>query len=398
MIEIIPFNRSIFDSFSIETKKLTRYAYINNIELISSLLSMDLPIANKKIALRNIFDFLTYVDIQISQLEKTVIPISQATLIGFFKRDSYTKYMKILKDLGVITRVPYKEDNAFYKIGSKYCQYRVHSQYLLEEDLAIIVIEDDRKAKSIFHNEIECLDRRYINSIKNIDVLLQPAIEAEIANFKEKGLSIAALRSRISRILYTRRKRFIKKGKKVDRIYHSFTNLSKVARRHLSVPMNDIDIINCQPLLLAALLRKESMEFDSSYLIDCESGCFYERFADLVDPNIISHDERRSSAKISLYRNIFFGFFDSNPFNMRFRELYPNTWQTLEAISKSEESLAARLQNIESALFNALVPKKSKHYFTLFDAIYFDNILDRYDLETKIKEYFSSFGVRVAIK
>ncbi len=396
MIEIIPFNRSILNSFSIETKKLTRYVYINNIDLIAKLLSMELPISNKRIALRNIFDFLTYIDAKINQSEKTIVPISQSTLIEFFNRNCYRKYMDILSSLDIITRVPYN-DGTFYTKGSQHCQYRIHNEYLLQEDLAIIVLEDDR-TKDTFLNEVEGIDKRYSDTIKKLDINLQSAIEAEIGHFNENGLSISALRSRISRILYTKRKRFIKKGTKVDRIYHSFTNLSRVARKHFSIKMNDIDIVNCQPLLLVALLKQNGFKSDRSYQTDCEAGCFYERFIDINKPKDLSEEEWRTETKKSLYKNIFFGFAEASKHNKRFRELYPNTWSSLMIISNNCESLASQLQNLESALFNNLIPNKSKHYFTLFDAIYFDNILDRYELEKSIKSYFAKYDIQVSIK
>jgi len=396
MIEVIPFNKTIFNSFSIDTKKITRYVYINNIEIIGKLLSMELPISNKKIALRNIFDFLTYVDSKITQLEKTVISINSAILISYFNRDKYKKYMDILNDLDIITRVPYQDDT-FYVRGSKSCQYRVHNNYLSEEDLAIIILEDDR-SKETFTNTVENIDRRYIDTIKKLELNIPSAIDAEIRNFIENDLSISSLRNRISRIFYTKRKRFIKKGEKVDRIYHSFTNLSKISRKHFNIQMNDVDIINCQPLLLVALLEKNGFKYDISYKTDCEAGCFYERFLEINKTGDTSTEEHRSNTKVSLYKNIFFGFNKSSKHNKKFNELYPETWKSLELISENCKSLASQLQNLESELFNNLIPTKSKYYFTLFDAIYFDNILDRFDLETKIKKYFNKYNIRVSIK
>jgi hypothetical protein len=396
MIEVIPFNKTIFDSFSVETKKLTRYVYINNIDLISKLLSKELPILNKKIALRNILDFLTYIDIKINQNDKTIIPISSEILISFFNRNKYKEYMNILSELDIITRVPY-QDGTFYVKGNLNCQYRIHNEYLTEEDLAIIVLEDDR-SKDSFVNEVEGLDKRYIDTIKKLNINIQSAIEAEIKHFKENNLSITSLRNRISRILYTKRKRFIKKGQKVDRIYHSFTNLSRVARKHFNIPMYDLDIVNCQPLLLVALLKQNGFRSDSSYQVDCEAGCFYERFLDINKTEDITTEDLRVETKKGLYKNIFFGFNTNSRYNKRFKDLYPQTWNSLELISKNCESLASQLQNLESGLFNNLIPKKSKYYFTLFDAIYFDNILDRYELENNIKEYFKKYDIRVAIK
>jgi hypothetical protein len=395
MIEIIPFNKTLFDSFEIDTKKLTRYIYINNLELICKLSTIELPITNRRIALRNILDFLTFIDVKSNQENSTILPISSSILISYFSRDKYKAYMDILSELDILTKVPYI-DGTFYKIKSTNMQYRIHNEYINDEDLAIIVLEDDR-SKETFTNEIENLNKKYIDTIKKLEVNIPSAIAAEIENFKEKNLSISALRNRISRIFYTKRKRFIKKGTKVDRIYHSFTNLSKVSRKHFNINMTEVDIINCQPLLLVALLKRNGFKSDNTYQRDCEAGCFYERFVD-INESSLSNEEQRTYTKKSLYKNIFFGFNTRSKHNKRFQELYPSTWASLENISENCESLASQLQNLESALFNNLIPKKSKHYFTLFDAIYFDNLLDRYDIEKTIKDYFRQYDIRVAVK
>jgi hypothetical protein len=376
---------------------MTRYVYINNLDIIAKLATMELPIANRRIALRNIFDFLTYIDTRIEQTENTIIPISSRIIEDYFSRNTYKKYMDILSNLDIITKVSYK-DGTFYKKGSLCLQYRVHNAYLHNEDLAIISLEDDR-SKENFTNEVEGLDKRFENTIKKLEINIPLAIEAEIKHFREKSLSIYALRNRISRIFYTKRKRFIKKGKKVNRIYHSFTNLTKVSRKFFNVNLYDIDIVNCQPLLLVALLEKNGFKYDKSYKIDCEAGCFYERFMDINKPDdISSYEWRNGNTKPALYKSIFFGFNKASKHNKRFLELYPETWNSLKIISEECNPLASQLQNLESDLFNNLIPKKSKYYFTLFDAIYFDNILDRFSLEKEIKDYFQRYGINVAIK
>lgn len=305
--------------------------------------------------------------------------------------------MNILSDLGVMTKVPYT-DGTFYKAGTLYLQYRVHNEYLNDEDLAILVLEDDR-SKNNFVCEVPELDYRYQKTIGTLQINIPLAIEAEIRHYRENNLSTRNLRSRISRIFYTIRKRFIKKGKKVNRIYHSFTNLSRVSRKYFNINMYDIDITNCQPLLLVALLEKLNMEYDISYKLDCESGCFYERFTDINKPeNITELEWRNTYTKTSLYKHIFFGFSKNNGTNRRFKELYPKTWNSLHSISEGSESLASQLQNLESDLFNNLKPKRSKYYFTLFDSIYYNDLLDRPQLEKTIKDYFKQYGIQVSLK
>ena len=74
------------------------------------------------------------------------------------------------------------------------------------------------------------------------------------------------------------------------------------------------------------------------------------------------------------------------------------TWESLLKINQGEKSLAFYLQNLESELFNKLTPAKSKYYFTLFDAIYFDNIDDVAPLTTTINEFFNSLNIKVQVE
>ena len=163
--------------------------------------------------------------------------------------------------------------------------------------------------------------------------------------------------------------------------------------------MYDIDIVNCQPLLLVAYLTEnDSLDFDLNYKNDCEDGLFYERFYDIDRPKNISNIEWRSEIKVKLYKSIFFSFNKKSKINKKFKELYPKTWESLEKISITDISLASRLQNLESNLFNNIIPKHSEFYFTLFDAIYFNNIMDKYKIENEIKNYFNNFNIKVTTK
>ncbi|MFY8170045.1 MAG: hypothetical protein ACOVK2_02895 [Candidatus Fonsibacter sp.] len=387
MIEILPFNKTLFDDFNLDKSKLTKYCYINDIDITSKLLTIELPISNTRIALKNIFDFLTYIDNKLSQNNNsTIIPISSSKLIEYFSRDTYKQYMDILSELNIITKVPY-DNGSFYQPGSLYLQYRVHNNYINSENLGIIILDNDR-SKDEFSNEIIELDDRYIKTIKSLEINIKEAIKSEIEYFKTNNLSVSTLRNRISRLFYTKRKRFIKQGKNVNRIYHSFSNVSKVSRKHINIKMVDVDIKNCQPLLLVYLLKNNNMLIDDNYQSDCEEGLFYENF---IGINGFDRDQ----SKVALYKNIFFGFNRNSKFNKRFNELYPNTWNLLNEINNSDVSLASKLQNIESELFNNLIPKKSKHYFTLFDAIYFDNINDVKYIVKEINEFFNNLNIKV---
>lgn len=387
-IEIIPINltQNAFDNLDQELTKLqfSKYCHVSNTNFINSLLISPMPIDNKRLAIKNILEFLTFIDTEIKMKESTLIPISSKILMSFFTNDYYKEYMKLLKNLDIISDVAY-EDGSFYQKGTKFKLYRVHNTYLNNQDLCIVILSNDR-AKDKFICDVK-VDDRFCRTIKNLEINMRNAILDEISHCRNNNLSSNNLRIRISRIFYTRMRRFIKSGKKVNRIYHSFSNVSKVSRRHLNIKMYNIDIKNSQPLLLASYLKKSNLLIDQSYLLDCESGKFYDRFVGSLT---------RDDVKVALYKNIFFGFNQSSKINIKFKSLYPKTWESLLQISNSKESLAERLQNLESELFNNLVPKKSKHYFTLFDAIYFDNVNDVQKLNDSIHSFFDEMDVKVS--
>jgi len=391
MIEIAPLKNDLFlnDKF-LNKIRISKYCYINSIEIITKLLTIELPIQNKRIAIRNILDFLTFLDIERNNKENnTLLVISSKKLSKFFSRNKYFKYLEILKDMKILSNVPY-DDGKYYSyidVDIRPKQYRIHNDYLSKEDLCIIILDGDR-SKFEFKNDLPKLDKRYINTIEKLEINTKEAIISEMEYCMNNNLKESSLRHRISRIFYTKRKRFLKKGSRVNRIYHSFSNVSKVSRKHINIKMFNIDIKNCQPLLLIAYLNLHSYSSDDQYKYDCESGNFYEKF---IGINNCDRDE----VKVKLYKNIFFGFNKSSKFNKKFKELYPLTWESLNIITKEKESLAYRLQNLEAELFNGLIPIKSHNYFTLFDAIYFDDINDVTKLNNLIKGFFNRLGIKV---
>jgi hypothetical protein len=109
------------------------------------------------------------------------------------------------------------------------------------------------------------------------------------------------------------------------------------------------------------------------------------------------NDDKTTTKKL-LYRHVFFGFKPKEKINQHFRELYPKTWEYLYQLFKTDISLASKLQNLESELFNVLIPAKSKHFFTLFDAIYFDDLQDAAELKRNIHNFFYELGLQVDVE
>ena len=56
------------------------------------------------------------------------------------------------------------------------------------------------------------------------------------------------------------------------------------------------------------------------------------------------------------------------------------------------------MQNLEASLFNKIIPKKLKFYFTLFDANYFNNEQDAEEIKIKVNAFFKQLGVTVKVE
>ena len=364
------------------------------LDTICKLMTVDLPIQNRNIAIRNILSFLRYIDIRLkNQSGTTVLPIDAQTMIEYFNRNQYKKYLALLKELKVISDVPY-DNGSFYSKDDKLCKlYRVFNQYL-EQDICLVIFN---KTNSKIDYKINgSYNTKFVNTIKKVDIDIKAAIEDEIKN--NDGKKVNSLRSRLNRVFSLYDNRFMRKGRKVDRIYHSLSNLSKISRNHLTIKSQkfyNIDIKNCQPLLLCYLLIKLNLPIDEHYLYDCQMGILYENFYEKTGNKVIDK-QRRDEAKVLLYKGIYFDF-KKTATNLKFKEIFPLTYSSLQILSKNQEELAGRLQNIEATIFNSLLPAKSKYYYTLFDAIYFTDLEDMAELFTAIRTKFGEYGIKPSV-
>lgn len=366
--------------------------YCSGTAFLQQLLLLDeYPLKNKRIAIKNIMNFLSYVDELVRIEGTTLVPIGKDVLVKHFTNDRYIAYVDLLKKMNVMTAVPY-ENGAFYNYIEKRLtkQFRIHNQYL-KQNLAILLIDDKTEIKLNFDGKFH---KKFTATIAKIEVDMKGAIEAEIKAKKSNN----SLRCRLSALLRLNRIRWARKGQKVDRIYHSLSNLSKVSREFIHVNgerFHNIDIKNCQPLLLCYLLLQNGLDVDPSYMTDCENGRLYEKF---INQNSTKSNQdykkEREEIKVSLYKSIYFDFKPKRKVSQNFKLLYPKTYRSLEIISKDAVKMATKLQNLEASIFNSLVPKKSKYFFTLFDAIYFTDENDQISLRHDIDRKFKMFNIK----
>lgn len=366
---------------------------------------------NKNKAIERILNFIEFIDFKMIIHDNYELELHVKYFQKYFTKAAYYKSFKnILHELKVLTMIPHKDGKftnfSYNDDGSKNlkniraCLYRVHNNYI-KDDICLVVKKGRLNPQKITNN-IEEINSKFLNTIKNIRIDIKAAFRAEIENYKINNLNSNVLKTRLQflfDLLY--KNRYIKKGQQVERIYHSISNLSRVSRSFLTInnkSFYDIDVRNCQPLLLIYYLKYNNYEVDQNYIEDCEKALFYSQFYKIYNSNNLSIDDCLKKIKKDILSCVFFGFYKNNKTNKQFKSLYPKLYNSLENIHSNETNLAIHLQNLESEVFNNLSPKKSKHFFTIFDSIYFDNIMDKEDLTNQIITKFKTFGLNAQVK
>ncbi len=358
---------------------------ITGLNTIAKLIAYEnYPIKNKKIAINNILLFLKTLDTMLPKDDdKQMVQISSKVLIDHFTTKHYKRYMSVLKECNIISAVPYT-NGTFYEIGQHTMQYRLFNEFV-QDELALVLLNIN---EFTFVTD-KTYNKKFVKTIKNIDVDFLGAITAEIKNHKDNNTKIKSLRVRLNTLFSLNNRRFIFEGFKVDRIYHSLSNVSRISRKFITVDgqtFNDVDVKNCQPLLLCYLILSKGLELDANYKFDCETSVLYENF--------ITPDRNRTETKVEMYRTIYFDFKPNSDLAKKFKELYPLTYKSLEILSKSEQELAGMLQNIEACIFNNITPKKSEYYYPLFDSVYFTDIEDCVAIIKEIKNKFEEYNIK----
>lgn len=401
---IIPLTKNdnkVVEEINLPVITATANIYCCSLTTICKLLQHDnLPIQNRRIAITNILDFLKWADTRINLQKhtttknKTTLTIYWKEFENYFSRDRYLQYITLLKELKVMSLVPYN-DNQYSKKGERSNLYRFYNNYVGADTCIVITPNKTHSTLDVTGKH----SKKITNTIMNIEVDYKSAIIAEIDYYRNGHIDTNQLRIRLNKLFSLNGKRFIKYGNKVNRVYHSLSNLSKISREFLhirGVKFNNIDIVNCQPLLLCYYLIKNNLPVDANYITDCETGFFYERFYEKTGNDDVDNI-RRKETKQQLYKSIFFDFKPGNLHNKQFCSLYPSTYQSLAQIALKEETLASILQNTEAEIFNDLLPVNSKYYFTLFDAIYFTDIADLISLMNEIKSKFLQLNLKASL-
>jgi len=396
--------------------------------LLDALKTITLPIKNIEIALKNVCDFLSYINHKMNLVDSktnnkdNLLFINSNDFKEFFTRNHYKKYKTILEEHGVLTNVPYS-DGSFYTPGEKPMQYRIHNKYLNNKDFTVLFLENESKTNLELDIRINTKDvpKKFIDTIidekldyKKVFIeeikyhnenkyVLKRKLNSELFNTNAEFNSTAfSLYVRLSNALGFKNRRFIKYGTKVNRIYHSLSCISKITRYCTVNEYYSIDFKNSQPNLLCIHLNKNNINYEIDYKTACEEGRFYELFIGCLGVIKTGDNEKdikteRDEIKIECYSAIFFDFKRYSTINLKFKQLFPNLWAYLDKIDKEKQSLASILQNLEASFFNKLKVNKSKKYYTVYDAIYFSDIKDIDYITEQINEFASNNNIKISI-
>jgi hypothetical protein len=400
---------------NVPIKKFTENkVFIFNINSINEILNMGDELIfikrRKRQAVLQLFEFLSFL-----RSEERTMTISQRTFQRYFSKNYYKAFMELLIKKGYITPIPDPITGLYY-LKDEFSRKFYINRSKLNDDPAIIMFPDGEQKKVDYTRCDERMDEyldkhpKFVYTILNAEIDVEKAIMAEVEycfeNNQEKLIA-----HRLRAILNLSNERYIHKGGKVNRIFTSLTNLSRVSRKFLMIdglPFLDVDVKQCQPNLLLSYLSDNPFVFDQTYQDDLEANVFYERLVGLTGSFRTKDSGNkevfmtldRDLAKIQLYKSIFFRFNEGNLVNQKFRELYPLTWISLKRIHKMKGNvkLAGLLQNHEAEIFRSIPPlEHSVGYHLLFDSIYFTSPHDLPVVYHHLKDEFKNRGVDVGL-
>jgi len=214
-----------------------------------------------------------------------------------------------------------------------------------------------------------------LEQLKQITIL--PEAEDEIENIINEELDLYrdAVHARNCALISTHWIQdadwFFKVDRKTGRVFHNVCNLHKRVRpflRYKGMPLVEVDISNCQPLLLYSLYPDKGADEARRYLELVESGKFYEVLQVLCD----APDREKFKKQFYSY------LFSPNYWQTKAGEVFKNHFPELAAViyeMKKDEynALALALQQLEADLvITAVVPilaQKGIPIVTIHDSI-----------------------------
>jgi hypothetical protein len=249
---------------------------------------------------------------------------------------------------------------------------------------------------------------RMVQAVQNTEIDVKAAMIDELYNKDNEVKFVHRLNNMLSLVS---KQRSIVKSELTGRVTHSLSNVSKISRKHLHIDglrYTEVDVRNCQPLLLVALIKDNELAIDNSFVSAVENGVVYDMLIGTSgkfikfdkDGDIVSSGERvlstRESVKEEFFSAILFDLKYHSPLLKKFKEVFPQTFTSIKQLHSGDITLAAKLQRMESDIFNTLYPA-SGYFFTLYDAIFVTDESSIPQLIECIEKKFDKFGLKVKI-
>lgn len=196
------------------------------------------------------------------------------------------------------------------------------------------------------------------------------------------------------------------------RVFHHAANCPTPLREYMTIDAKrlvELDISNCQPMLLVALLRDYTDSFVSPVELEdykqlCEEGRFYSYVADLLKEAGEEVTGHYQAFKIDFFSKIFFST-ENKKYKWRklFDQRFPTISHAISCIKHGDHAkLANNLQAKEAEIM--IVKALSKIYasginnaFPIHDAIYVE---EQYAEQCKkhIEDVFALYNIKPSIK
>lgn len=186
------------------------------------------------------------------------------------------------------------------------------------------------------------------------------------------------------------------------RFHSNLTNLPCDLRPFLGgfkASLAQIDIKSSQPTFLGLKLKFRGFEYTEEldrYLAVCQSGLFYEFFAERCGQVLDLKDkEIRKGFKIRLFSELFFNTNRSQLtcFESVFQAEFPNIFNFIRQVKvEGNDKLATMLQNEESRFIFELVSRLDFEVYTIHDSIISDrvNVLTvKQEMEKLFEEFYN---------
>lgn len=383
--------------------------------LYFTLLSLEkeskLPIKNIYEIIKKFSDFFTLF------WDDKHISLHKEIWVEYFTK-YYYKYQEILFNKTNINKtpidyiVPTKVNNEWYKPGEYSKSYKARKE-LLDPSEGFIIMLDTKPSKiskyTIINPKKIILSKEKIHSLETERLDLSYVVRDEIRYYIKNNNTSIWIRLSMAYRFNNNKERKITQSRS-GRIFTPFTNITRIASRHLS-KYYSIDLSNSQPIMLIIYAIKNNLILDKDYIKDCLDANIYNKFYHLFEydkeGNKLTESEMRDITKVEFFKCIYYDYKPNRKITKEFTKLYPLTSEILKKFRREDTyyksindtihmSLANNLQNIET-FFLDLKTKYSKKVYDKHDAIYFSDKKDILIIVKQIQKIGKLYNITLPI-